>query len=60
MSTVTCPQCEDDGPLGVEVRGVYDGVLFWKCQACGHAWNRWPENSCRHRVAQGYVDAVNA
>ncbi len=53
-----CPRCAGE-PLGVEVRGVYDGVLFWKCQACGKAWHRF-EDACRRRAAQGYIDAVNA
>ena len=29
--------------IGIEVRGVYDGVLFWKCPFCAHEWHRWPE-----------------
>lgn len=56
---VLSPCCNGE-PLGYEVRGVYDGVLFWLCQACGSAWNRWSQTDAhRHRVAQGYVDAVN-
>ncbi len=53
-----CPGCGGE-PLGIVVRGVYDGVLFWKCQACGMAWHRF-EDGCRRRAAQGYIDAVNA
>jgi hypothetical protein len=26
--------------IGVEVRGVYDGVLYWKCPDCGGTWDR--------------------
>ena len=29
--------------MGHEVRGVYDGVLFWSCPDCGHAWPRWTD-----------------
>ena len=28
--------------FGVEVRGVYDGVLFWACPDCGGCWHRFP------------------
>ncbi|MGH3985935.1 MAG: hypothetical protein ACRDTZ_01275 [Pseudonocardiaceae bacterium] len=27
--------------IGVEIRGVYDGVLFYSCPACYGTWNRW-------------------
>lgn len=27
--------------IGIEVSGVYDGVLFWLCPDCDHAWPRW-------------------
>ncbi len=27
--------------IGVEVRGVYDGVLFYRCPDCGGSWHRW-------------------
>ena len=27
--------------LGIEVRGVYDGVLIWKCEDCNHQWPRF-------------------
>lgn len=27
--------------MGYEIRGVYDGVLFWGCPDCGHLWSRW-------------------
>ena len=41
---LACPECEAPAGqlIGHEVRGVYDGVLFWSCGACGHIWNRWP------------------
>ena len=54
------PCCSTE-PLGHEVRGVYDGVLFWSCTACGHAWNRWEGGfGFRYDRAQSYVDAINA
>jgi hypothetical protein len=27
--------------IGIEVRGVYDGVLYWSCPDCGGTWHRW-------------------
>lgn len=27
--------------MGIEVRGVYDGVLIWKCPFCKHMWPRF-------------------
>lgn len=33
--------------MGHEVRGVYDGVLFWSCPDCGHAWPRWDDGAGR-------------
>jgi hypothetical protein len=44
---------------GVEVRGVYDGVLFWVCPDCNHAWHRWEDPHVRRR-AQPYIDQHNA
>jgi hypothetical protein len=41
--------------IGVEVSGVYDGVLFWKCPDCGHAWHRWPEGNCLRADAEQYI-----
>lgn len=27
--------------IGVEIQGIYDGVLFWACPDCGKTWHRW-------------------
>ncbi len=24
--------------IGIEVRGLYDGVAYWKCPDCEHIW----------------------
>ena len=29
--------------IGREVTGVYDGILYWSCPDCGHAWPRWTD-----------------
>jgi hypothetical protein len=31
--------------VGVEIRGVYDGVLYWSCPGCGWAWHRWDDSN---------------
>jgi hypothetical protein len=55
-----CPQCglERAKVVGVEVWGVYDGVLYWHCPACGWAWHRWPEGRDLHARADRYVTAA--
>lgn len=44
MSTMPpCPSCkstDNNARFSHEVRGVYDGVLYWSCAACGHVWPR--------------------
>lgn len=30
--------------IGIEVRGVYDGILYWRCPDCGGTWHRWMNN----------------
>lgn len=57
----TCPHCAADlhngRAIGVEIRGVYDGVLFWGCPDCGGSWHRWsPDDWPRlHEAAVWYV-----
>lgn len=55
---LVCADCGGE-PLGVNVPGVYDGVLFWKCQDCGLAWTR-TFTGHRQEIAQSYIDACNA
>lgn len=50
----------------VEVRGVYDGGLFYahvpspgEPKACGKAWHRWSEGVRLHTVAEPYIDSWN-
>lgn len=55
-----CPHCDSElaynvngvtysRKMGVEVRGVYDGVLYWQCNICGWAWHRWSPDVLRQR-----------
>jgi hypothetical protein len=41
--------------IGQEIRGVYDGVLFWSCPDCGGTWHRWPEGHHLRKRAENYV-----
>jgi hypothetical protein len=41
--------------IGIEIQGVYDGVLFWNCPFCDHKWHRWPEGHHLRRKAGFYV-----
>lgn len=42
----------------VEVRGVYDGGLYFQCPDCHGAWHRWDSLDMR-RKAQPYIDEAN-
>lgn len=42
--------------IGMEVRGAYDGVLYWFCPDCGMPWHRWPVDSRLHRVAVPHME----
>lgn len=62
----TCPACGADlrdgtgsRVTGNEVRGVYDGVLYWSCPDCNHAWPRDHGSVYRNERAQHYVDLHN-
>lgn len=63
MSDLICPNCENFDSrefLGIEVRGVYDGVLFWVCQVCGRAFPRnWQMSQYRAEKAKEYADRWN-
>lgn len=41
--------------IGIEVRGVYDGVLYWACPDCRGTWHRWPEGHYLHKRAAKYI-----
>ncbi len=41
--------------LGVEIAGVYDGVLYWTCPDCGGRWHRFDEGSHPRSLAEKYV-----
>jgi|14_taG_2_1085336.scaffolds.fasta_scaffold53398_2 hypothetical protein len=43
--------------VGVEVSGLYDGVLYWLCPECNGTWHRWPEGSELYGKARAYLDS---
>jgi hypothetical protein len=45
--------------IGVEVQGVYDGVLFWVCPSCMTWQHRWPAGDTRRLRAEQYISANN-
>lgn len=66
-----CPGCGADlrqGPapgggfyvatIGVEIRGVHDGILFWQCPFCDHQWHRFPPGDPRRQRAAKYMVGV--
>lgn len=44
--------------VGVEIPGVYDGVLFWQCPDCGGCWHRFPPEDWRNEKAKKYLKEV--
>lgn len=42
--------------ISVEVRGVYDGGLFWMCPKCKGRWHRWPVGHPLWARAERYID----
>lgn len=56
MRNDECPYCRSLNPMGVKIQGVYDGILFWHCLACGKRWHRFgPEHPLRRR-AENYIN----
>jgi hypothetical protein len=50
----------DDGrelthEVGVVLKEVYDGVLFWMCPFCSHVRHRWEEGSILRRRAEKHA-----
>jgi hypothetical protein len=55
------PCCEDRKVVLVEIRGVYDGGLFYMCDTCKAMWHRWGANAHRlHAQAQEVMDQWEA
>lgn len=56
-----CKKCGGMTFIGVEIRGVYDGVLFWVCEACRVAmprdWGSWEDMQAK---SDHYAEGHNA
>lgn len=54
-----CPYCHREIALGtligVEIAGVFPGVLFWQCPHCDGRWHRWVEGSALAKAADPHV-----
>ncbi|WP_370944050.1 hypothetical protein AB5J62_33755 [Amycolatopsis sp. cg5] len=50
-----CPSCFSTHFLGVEIFGVYDGVLYWECGDCGLRWHRFPSGHYLRSRADRYL-----
>ena len=41
----SCPHCESDYIIGVEVMGGYDGILLWECDDCDEKMLRFTKKT---------------
>lgn len=47
--------------VGIQVSGVYDGVLYWSCPDCGLAWPRdFGVGTRLQRLSEEFALRVNA
>ncbi len=44
--------------IGIQVWGVYDGVLIWRCPDCGHNWPRFPNEPYWQRLHDKAVSII--
>jgi len=56
LNGLVCGYCAGTNMVAVEVRGLYDGALFWKCSDCGGTQHRWPlTDVVMHAKADPYI-----
>lgn len=41
--------------IGVEVSGLYDGILFWQCPDCKGRWHRFGPDHVLHQRAAAFI-----
>lgn len=44
--------------IGIEVQGVYDGILVWQCPYCAAMWPRFPDGTWKWSKGLDYIDTV--
>lgn len=44
--------------VGVEIRGVYDGIAYWQDPVCGWAFHRFGSDHPRYEVIDLFVQQV--
>lgn len=44
--------------VGVEIRGVYDGVAYWQCPVCGYAFHRFDPDHSRYDAIDLFVQEI--
>lgn len=56
-----CPDCNQARHhICVEVRGIYDGGLYWRCGHCGANWHRWPQGHYIRQRADQWLEQINS
>ncbi len=43
--------------IGIEIRGVYDGVAYWECPDCDVRWHRWSPGSGYYERIESWVES---
>lgn len=46
--------------IGVEVQGLYDGILYYACPDCDATWHRWSEGTRQYNTAAHYMKERHA
>lgn len=63
MIPAVCPHCTADlsggRVIGINVQGVYDGILLWCCPDCDGRWHRWPEGTRQRAAAEQYLRSAS-
>lgn len=54
-----CPDCNQvNCNILVEILGVYDGGLYWKCKHCGTCWHRFPVGHYIRERADKWLESL--
>lgn len=53
--SLLCEDCDSADLIGIQVDGVYDGVLIWECRICGHRSPRFKDGR-QHDIALRLIE----